>query len=76
MGEIVVEVPEELEQEIKEFPEVKLNILIRRFLKSELERMLELREIVLRSKFTEEDVEELSTKIDTSLSKRFLKSCR
>ncbi len=74
MAEIVVKIPEELEQEMKLFPEIKWNLLVRRFLRSELGRMLELREIVSKSEFTEDDVKELSTKIDTSLSERFLKS--
>ncbi len=74
MAEIVVKIPEELEQEMKLFPEIKWNLLVRRFLRSELGRMLELREIVSKSEFTEDDVKELSTKIDTSLYERFLKS--
>jgi len=74
MPEVVVKIPKELEGEMKSFPEMEWSTLIRRLLREELEGMLKLREIVSKSKFTEQDVEELSVRIDKSLSERFLKS--
>ena len=44
---------------------------MRRSLKRELEEILELKRIISKSKLTEEDVEELSDKINESLAKRF-----
>ncbi|PKP58174.1 MAG: hypothetical protein CVT89_03285 [Candidatus Altiarchaeales archaeon HGW-Altiarchaeales-2] len=74
MAELVVAIPEELEQDMKEFSEVNWNLVVRRLLKSEIEKMLELKEKLSGSKFTECDVKELSDKINKDLSRRFIES--
>jgi hypothetical protein len=74
MGELVIEIPEELREEMEELPKVNWQLVVRRSLKHELKEILELKRIISKSKLTEEDVLELSEKIDKSLSKRFKES--
>ncbi|ODS39134.1 MAG: hypothetical protein A7316_00590 [Candidatus Altiarchaeales archaeon WOR_SM1_86-2] len=74
MAELVVTIPEELGQDMKEFSGINRNLVVRRLLKSEVERMLKLREKLSASKFTEEDIRELSDKINKNLSMRFMQS--
>lgn len=74
MGELVIEIPEELKEKMEELPKVNWQLVVRRALKHELEEILELKRIISKSKLTEEDVLELSEKIDKSLSKRFKES--
>lgn len=74
MGELVIEIPEELKEEMGEFPKVNWQLVVRRSLKRELKEILELKRIISKSKLTEKDVLELSEKIDKSLSKRFKES--
>lgn len=74
MGELVIEIPEELRAEMEELPKVNWQLVVRRSLKHELNEILELKRIISKSKLTDEDVLELSEKIDKSLSKRFKES--
>ncbi len=74
MGELVIEIPEELKEEMKELPKVNWQLVVRRSLKHELKEILELKRIISKSKLTDEDVLELSEKINKSLSKRFKES--
>lgn len=74
MAEIVVEIPEELKQEMEELPKINWQLVVRRSLKRELEKILELKRIISKSKLTEEDARKISEKIDESLSKRFKES--
>lgn len=74
MAEICVKIPEELKREIEESGDPSL--LVRLLLKKELEERAKLRAIVTKSKLTEEDVRELSEKVDKSLSEKFKKSLK
>jgi hypothetical protein len=76
MAEINVRIPEELKQEMGEFPEVEWRTVARKLLEEELERMRELKAIVSKSRLTEKDVEELSAKVDESLARRFRESLK
>ena len=76
MAELVVKVPEKLKQEMDELPGINWQLVVRRLLKRELEEILELKRIISKSKLTEDDVKELSDKINESLSKRFLASLK
>ena len=76
MGELRVEIPEELREEMKELPNVNWQLVVRRTLKRELEEILELKRIISKSKLTKEDVEELSDEINESLAKRFRESLK
>ena len=76
MGELTINIPEELKEEMEEFPEIEWQVVVRKLLKAQLDRMLELKAIVAKSEFTEKDVEELSEKVDESLARRFKESLR
>lgn len=76
MAEIKVRIPEELKQEMGEFPEVEWQAVARKLLEEELERMREMKAIVSKSKLTEKDVEELSAKVDEQLARRFRESLK
>ena len=79
MAEIVVEVPEELERELKVFPEVNWSELAREFFRVkvfelELKRSRELQKSVFetlasKSKLTRKDALELGRKINESMFK-------
>ena len=75
MAELKVEIPEELKQEMDEF-KVDWSLVARNLIKQKLDRLLELKALVSKSKLTEEDVADLSEKIDKSLAQRFRKSLR
>ena len=76
MAELKISLSEELKQEMGEFPEIEWQVVVRRFLKQELDRLLELKRIVSKSKLTERDVSELADKVDKSLSQRFGQSLK
>ena len=76
MAEIVVEVPEELGREIKEFSEnwsaIALDAIRLRVFELELERSRKLRHLLFKaliseSKFTEKDALELGRKVNESM---------
>lgn len=69
--EISVKIPEDLEF-LNRLSNIDLSIAASKLLKSKLERVSRFQEIVSKSKLTEKDVEELSDKINKSLSKRYL----
>jgi len=69
--EIKVEIPEELVF-IKQTPNIDWSILVSKLIKSKLNEIAELQRGLSKSKFTEEDVEEFTDKINESLSKRYL----
>ncbi len=71
MAEMVVRIPEELKQEMDEFSDVEWEEMTRKLLSEELKRMRELKSIVSKSKLTERDVGEISSKVDEALSRRF-----
>ena len=73
MAELKVELPEELKQEMDEFP-LRWPLVVRRLIKQELGRLFKLKSIVSKSKLTEKDVEELSNRVDKSLAQRFRQS--
>ena len=76
MEVLKVPLPEELRQEMKEFPEQEWQTAIRRFLRQEVKKMLELRKTVARSQLKEKDAIELADKVNESLSKRFKQSLK
>ena len=71
MAKLNFEIPKDLEF-IRQVPNIDWSILISRLVKSKLDRIARLKKIVGKSKLTEEDVEEFSSKINTSLSQRYL----
>lgn len=76
MAKLEVEIPEELKREFEGMSKIDVSLTMSRLLRSELERLARLKEIVSRSKLTEKDVKKLSDKLDKSLAKRFEQSQR
>ena len=74
MAEICLMIPEDWKQEIEESG--NLSLVIKFLLKRELQERARLRSIVFKSQLSEEDVKELSDKVDKELSKRFLQSIK
>ena len=72
--ELTFEVPKELEEDMKKLPRIELSLAITRIVNSEFERFARLKQIVARSKLTEEDVKEFSDKADSAVAKRFRES--
>jgi len=73
--ELKVPLPMELKQEMDEF-KVNWSVVVRKLIKQKLDRLLELKSIASKSKLTEEDVAELSEKVDESLAQRFRQSLK
>ena len=76
MAQFIIEIPEEMKEEMEELPDLNWQLVVRRSLKRELEEVLELKRIISKSKLTEDDVKELSDKIDESLAERFRESLK
>ena len=74
MAELRVEIPKELEDDIRGLPDIEVSMFVTRVVKGEFDRLARLKRIVAKSKLTEKDVEELSDKVEKPLSKRFRQS--
>ncbi|MBU1204155.1 MAG: hypothetical protein KKG60_03760 [Nanoarchaeota archaeon] len=74
MAQITITIPEELKQDLNLISKEGWSSLARNLLKKEIERLSFLKSAVSNSKFTEKDVNELSDKVNESLSKRFKSS--
>ncbi|MBC7080816.1 MAG: hypothetical protein H5T44_00965 [Thermoplasmatales archaeon] len=72
MVEIKIEIPKEIEEEIKNISETSISIAINRLIKSELEKLLSLKKLVSKSQLNEKDVKELSEKINESVYRKFV----
>lgn len=70
MAEIKIKIPDELEF-IKRMPNVDWSLLLNRIIREEMEKVARLKKITSKSKISEADVEELTEKINKSLSKRY-----
>ena len=71
MEDIIVRIPEELKF-VRQVPNIDWSILVSKVIKSKLDKIVRLQRIVNKSKFNEKDVEELSDKVNISLSQRYL----
>lgn len=72
MAEICVKLPDEL-KEFSDADKSKWQLLLQKKLNTDFDRIARLKRIVSKSKLTKKDVEELSDKINESLSERYLK---
>ena len=72
MEDIIVKLPEEL-RFIRQASNVDWSVLVSKLIRLKLEEIMRLQRGLSKSKLTEEDVEELSDKVNTSLSKRYLR---
>lgn len=71
MPELKVELSEELKHRMDELPNVEWSDVVGGYLKEEVYRLIRLKSIVSKSKFTEEDALELGRKVNADLSKRY-----
>ncbi len=71
MEELIIKISPKLKF-IKDVPNIDWSILVNKIISAKLERVFRFQEIISKSKLTEEDVEELSDKINESLSKRYI----
>ena len=71
MTELRIKVPEDLEF-MKQISDIDWSILFNKFIRSELSKIERLKKGLSKSELTETDVEELTDKINESLSKRYL----
>ena len=71
MPKLVVEIPWELESEFKVIPKLELSIFMSEMLKDKLSRLVRFKEIVSKSKLTEEQAAELANEVSESLAKKY-----
>ena len=69
-------VPKELEEKMKSLSDIDKALLLTRIVGERFEKLARLKQIVSKSQLSEEDVQELSDKVDKALSKRFMQSIR
>ena len=73
MAEVVVKIPEEL-KEFELISPINWQLAVEKRLREEFDDLIRLKRIVLKSKLTGEDVEELSEEVGNALTERLLKS--
>ena len=71
MGTLSVSVPEELKRKMSQMDEVNWSAIARKAFEEKIEEIEFLKEIANKSKLTIKDVREISTKINTNMSKKF-----
>ena len=73
MAESKTSLPEELKEMTDEFPDVDWQAVIKKLPQGELERLLELKRIVSKSKLTEEDCLRLGRKVNEGMYREYKK---
>jgi hypothetical protein len=76
MGEIVVKIPKELEEDFKEVDPLLLELAVQRLIREKLEGFLKVERVVAKSKLTEKDALELGRRVNKRLAKRYEKLLR
>jgi len=71
MVSITLAIENELREKMKEHPEVKWSQVARQSIKNQIEEWEELNKIASKSKFTEKDAKDLSSKVDKELLRHF-----
>jgi len=71
MEDIVIKIPEELNF-VKQVPKIDWSILVSRLIKSKIDKITRMKKIVSKSQLTEKDIEDLSERINASLSQKYL----
>lgn len=72
MGNITLAVPEEVHKEMRHFSEVRWSEVARKAIIEKLENLHLAERLAQKSKLTKKDIEEFSSKIKASATKRFL----
>lgn len=70
MTKITIEIPEDIAF-IKNVPPLDWSLIATKMLQLKLEELTRLKKIISESKLTEKDVDELTNKINESMSKRY-----
>jgi len=70
MAEIVVEVPEELE-ELRKVSKINWQLAIQKRFLEEFDELIRIEKIISKSKLTEEQAKELADEVNLSLAKRY-----
>ena len=71
--ELKFKVPKELEGEVRKLSQVELSLILAGMIKSELEKAARLKQIVSKSRLTEEQAINLGKQVNKSLHKRYKK---
>ena len=71
MGNMTLAIPNEIQKEMKRFPEIKWSEVARRAIKDKIEALKIANKIASKSKLTPKDVKEFSKQINSLSSKRF-----
>lgn len=69
-------VPVELEEEMNSLSDIDKALLLSRIIEERFEKLARLKQIVSKSQLSEKDVQELSDKVNISLSKKFMQSIK
>ena len=72
MEDLVIKIPEEL-MFVKQASKIDWSVLVSKLIKLKLDEIMHLQKGLSKSALTEEDIQEFSDKINSSLSKRYLK---
>ncbi|MEM2373765.1 MAG: hypothetical protein QXI11_04910 [Thermoproteota archaeon] len=73
MGEIVVPIPKELEEDFKRLNPLLLQLAIQKLVREKLEGFIEAEKLLSKSKLTEEEALELGREVNRSLAKKYEK---
>ena len=71
MAELKVKIPDELERRMTKLPKIDWSVVVGEYLREEVYRLIRLKSIVSKSKFTERDALELGRKVNAGLAKRY-----
>ncbi|MEM2087551.1 MAG: hypothetical protein QXF52_02610 [Thermoproteota archaeon] len=73
MGEIVVPIPEELEEDFKRLNPLLLQLAVQKLVREKLEEFIEAEKLLSKSKLTEEEALKLGREVNRSLAKKYEK---
>lgn len=71
MGTLSVSVPEDLRQQMMQLDEINWSAVARKAFEEKVKEIEFLRKITQKSKLTEKDAEEIATKINKEMAKKF-----
>ncbi len=73
MAQVTIDIPVELEEELRPLPKAEWSLLISKALKGKLEKAARFRRMVSKSKMTQEQADRLADEIDRAMAKRYEK---
>ncbi|MEK6938780.1 MAG: hypothetical protein AABX04_07100 [Nanoarchaeota archaeon] len=72
MGTLSISVPDDLREQMIKLDEINWSAVARKAFEEKIKQIELFKKIVSKSKLTEKDAEEISTKISESMAKKFL----